>query len=177
MKNETKRDGFGGVAIRLRRKDEFDVWANIDERDLELVSSYEGYWQARWSESANTFYAQIRVGKNPSKFVQMHRLIMKVLDKSHLEVVVDHGDHNGLHNQRRNLEVVSRRINQMRRAGAQINSQSGYRGVTKLKNGRWRAATYKNRSTQTIGVFVLRREAVAAVASRVKVNEKVRRWL
>lgn len=162
MKNEYIRPNKGSVCIKLRRRTGY-VWAFIDASDFELVSSCVGYWQARWSPSAKTFYAQIRTGKSPSRFVQMHRLIMGIVKENHLKVVVDHADHNGLNNHRWNLETVSRAINQARRAGAQSNNKCGLRGVTKIR-GLWRAATYKNRSTQTLGYFATKEQAAAVVA-------------
>lgn len=168
MKNHYELSVDGGLKIELRRRSGPNQWAWIDDKDFVLVDSYPGFWQARWSPSAYTFYAQIRTGKNPSVFVQMHRLIMNVVQEDHLKVVVDHENHNGLDNRRTNLERVTRAVNQFRRAGAQINNKCGLRGVTKIntrKNRPWRAATYKNRSTQTIGYFDTKEEAALAAAA------------
>jgi hypothetical protein len=162
MKNTYIKPNKGSVCIRLEQRNGHK-WVFIDASDFSLVSSYAGYWQARWSPSANTYYAQIRIGKNPSKFIQMHRLIMDIVHEDHLKIVVDHEDHNGLNNHRWNLEKVTRAVNQGRRAGAQSNNICGLRGVTKAR-GRWRAATYKNRSTQTLGFFDTKEAAAVAVA-------------
>jgi hypothetical protein len=75
--------------------------APVDNRDYEWLSQYK--WRARRFKSGH-WYA---LGWVNGKQVRMHRLIMntpKGLD-------VDHDDHKGLNNQRRNLKNVTRSRN------------------------------------------------------------------
>lgn len=104
--------------------------ALIDHEDYERLRLLNLRWQARWSASARTFYVQARLSYEPSKFVQIHRLIMGVEDKDWRKIVVDHGDHNGLNNRRRNLTVRSKSDNHAQLLGPTSRNTSGFRGVT-----------------------------------------------
>lgn len=60
-------------------------------------------------------------------------------------------DHNGLNNTRANLRKCSRSLNCANKRG--ILAASGYRGVTLVRSGRWRAAVGFNRVNKYLGTF------------------------
>ena len=90
-----------------------------DKKDKHILSKFN--WQVY--KCYNTFYA--RAYKN-GKYILMHRLLMKFPRKP---FVVDHINHNGLDNRRKNLRVVSQSINQLNRLGITKKSTTGIKGV------------------------------------------------
>lgn len=108
--------------------------ALIDTSDAPLVNQYN------WSpmETRGLIYA-LASKSGRDKNLYMHRLIMGEPDGKS----VDHINRNPLDNRRRNLRVVGQRKN-IANAGEFSHNTSGYRGVTKFRNG-WRAQTkYRN---------------------------------
>lgn len=86
----------------------------IDTEDLNKVLNLGITFHARWSDTANSFYAtshliidRVRVG------FHLHRVICNISDLDHLKIVANHKDFNGLNNRKSNLEVVTRTLNQL----------------------------------------------------------------
>lgn len=118
--------------------------ALVDDADYEWVSRYK--WHAY--RSRNTWYAKTRIG---STYVKLHRLLMGLLPGGRLQV--DHHNHNGLDNQRRNLRVVSNQENQWNRFG---------KGFRRTKEGKFRAELKFNCKSVHLGVWDDPRMARAA---------------
>lgn len=92
--------------------------ALVDDEDYEYLSQFK--WQA--VRDRGLWYAVRRSGYT---HIRMHREILGITDP---DVQVDHRNHNGLDNQRKNLRVATRSQNiaNTRRNRA---SQAGYIGV------------------------------------------------
>lgn len=128
MKNDWFRTGDDTIKIRLKRggkRGTEAVWTEIDMIDFSVVDSYPGSWVAKWNPTASTFYAR-RNSSYGHKGAYLHRVILGVEDRS---IQIDHSNHNGLNNCRRNLVVSNVKLNGFNRRGAQKNSKSGIRNV------------------------------------------------
>lgn len=78
-----------------------------------------------------------RIGGRRGRRVYMHRL---VLGLGHADpLMADHINHDILDNRRGNLRAVTNRENQFNRRGPIATTSTGYRGVCRGKNGRFRA--------------------------------------
>lgn len=140
IKNNYKVRG-GLVAIELKRRTGDSVWAKCSLNDFKTKVGCigTGRWQVRWSSSAQTFYAQYRTAKNPTKFCQMHRLVMDIEVVSWKVAVVNHKNFNGLDNRRANLEITSKQFNHHYNRKA-VHNTSGYPNVTwDKKRNTWQA--------------------------------------
>lgn len=99
--------------------------ALVDDEDYDILNKYN--WCAHLE--GNVFYATRCPGKG--NYQRMHRVILSPIP-SGLEV--DHIDGNGLNNQRSNLRIVTRRVNQQNR---HINDKkSRYPGIFYSKKDR-----------------------------------------
>ena len=117
----------------LNRRKEIVDYALVDDEDYEWLSQWS--WFRRKSPRSRTFYAA-RSERGSSRRLLMHREILK--DKLSDGLEVDHENHNGLDNQRRNIRAVTHQkniLNSQPRRG----STSSYLGVSLDQNGRWRA--------------------------------------
>ena len=106
----------------------------------------------------------------------LHRELLGLHGKDSLETVVDHINGNKQDNRRSNLRVVSRcqnafnsRVRPMYRGR---NRSSEYRGVSRLKSGRWQAYIKINTQRKNLGVFDTENEAAFAwnVAAQKAMN-------
>lgn len=113
-------------------------------------------WYCKYSGSRNVLYVHSDYyNKGIRKTKLMHRIIMNPPD----DMEVDHIDGNGLNNQKSNLRIVSRSINQRNR-GKNRNNTSGYKGVSFHSScNKWRARVYRNRKEILIGMFTTPEEA------------------
>lgn len=117
----------------------------VSMEDLNRVES-EGPWQAIWSDK---WYACNGQG------IKMHRFIMNAPDG----VEVDHVDGNGLNNERGNLRI-STRLEGAKNRKVNRTSRSGYRGVHRRKDGRFRVHVASNGKRGWHGTFNTLKEAV-----------------
>lgn len=123
----------------------------------------EDYWkltERRWSYDASTGYA---VSNEPGKYrnVRMHREIMGLVPGDGLEV--DHANGDKLDYRRQNLRIVTRSEqmqNQRLRGGT-----SQFRGVSRYRDGRWRAYCHLDRKQKHLGYFETEAEAATAAAA------------
>lgn len=144
------------VPVPLHRRDRsVATYAYVDPIDAERVLA------GNWHLGSNG-YACGRLPGDATRWM-LHRLVMGVDDGA---FDVDHRNHARLDCRRRNMRVVTRSANLANRKGAQSNSQSGIRGVT--RNGRgWRATVVIARKQHYLGTFPTEEEAGrAAVAFR-----------
>lgn len=91
--------------------------------------------------------------------VLMHRQIMGAPPG----LVVDHDDHDGLNNRRRNLAVCTNAQNVAHRRSAQRNNgTSRFVGVARSHHGKWQAKITKDRKQRHLGYFNTPEEAAKA---------------
>lgn len=131
----------------------------IDTADIATVSSKSHLWYARLGKGGKTFYVDRREGKTS---VQMHR----VLTGARSGMEVDHKNHNGLDNRRKeNLRVVTKSVNLLNRSGASRSSSSGIRGISyKPKIKKWQASIQVKNKKIYLGVFTSKEEAGSVAA-------------
>lgn len=118
----------------------------VDDEDFEELSKYKWY-TSRNGKVANLYYAVRKVAAFPSGYITvlMHRQIMNPKSIQ----VVDHIDHNGLHNCRINLRVCTHRQNLLN-----SRNQGKYKGVTWCKRDKiWAARVTLNGKSKRIGSF------------------------
>lgn len=95
-------------------------FALVDDADFGRLSEYS--WNAQ--PHGKTWYASAPIKGTRSK-VRMHQVVLSVP----MGMVVDHINHNGLDNRRKNLRALTHRENIFHRRGPNTNSKSGVRGV------------------------------------------------
>ena len=130
-----------------------DKVALIDNEDFDLVNQYTWYAILIPLKSRNIFYAHTTIN---GKTTYMHRILLDA--KKGQEV--DHINHDGLDNRRRNLRLGSHRKNQVNR---KKEHSSIYPGVTRVQRIKpWRAATQFKGKHTTFGHFKSEIEAFEA---------------
>lgn len=132
--------------------------ALVDDADYEAVSTF------RWTayKNKNTHYAQRQIA-GTKKHISMHRFIMGDPQGK----VIDHIDHDGLNNQRRNLRAVSVRENNLNKRGLPSNNSSGISGVSWHKaSQKWSAhSRLEGRGMIHLGLFKTKEQAAMAVVN------------
>jgi hypothetical protein len=120
--------------------------ALVDEIDLPLLEPFK--WCASENRKPHSviWYALANTRKPDGgrTMLKMHRLIMAALPGQ----LVDHRNHNGLDNRRGNLRVTNTLQNT-----TNARSHRGYKGVSRGKSGRWRAAITVSGKYTHLGVF------------------------
>lgn len=148
--NEIEIDG-GTVKIRVDSKTNGTKYVLVDLIDYIALNLRDYRWCVRPDYKA--FYAVAHVGKT---MVQMHRLILPDA------VEVDHEDHNGLNNTRRNLRPVTHHQNLMN-TRMQSNNKSGVKGVCwNKRTGKWMASIRAEGRNINLGTFEDIEDAKAA---------------
>ena len=123
-------------------------FAIVDAADYEALSKYN--WYAR--HTPTVCYA---VARHKGKFIHMHRLIMN----APAGLVVDHIDHNGLNNTRKNLRLCTRAENN-RNQRPKPGGTSKYKGVSwHSEKRKFRAYITYERKTHYLGDFTDENEA------------------
>lgn len=102
-------------------------FAVVDDDDFEYLSQFN--WDTK--KSRGTFYARRFLS---GKRIMMHNEIMKPTSG----MFVDHIDGNGQNNQKSNLRICTFAQNN-RNASKRKDNTSGFKGVSKAKNGKWYA--------------------------------------
>lgn len=127
-----------------------DLLILVDDDDLPLAQSRSWYVQKGRGYAA---------GSISGGFVLLHRLIMKVTDRT---VFIDHKNGNRLDNRKENLRIVTRLENDWNK-GVTSRSKSGYRGVYEcVVTRKWIADITKDGVRTRIGKFATREEAAIA---------------
>ena len=117
----------------------------IDLEDIERIKEY------KWCESHNYIICR-------ELNVRLHRFIMNCPE----ELVVDHINHNPLDNRKENLRICTSQQNNMNRS-IQSNNTSDTVGVSWRKDrNKWRAYITLNGKQKTLGLFVLKEDAIKA---------------
>ena len=131
--------------------------AIVDDED------YEDLMQCKWHVRSDhrTHYAVRSQRISRGRFLPetMHRYILGLErgDKTQ----VDHINHNGLDNRRKNLRACSHNQN-VQNSRVRRDSRCGFKGVNERRPGRWRALIRVNGRRITIGNFRCPREAAIA---------------
>ncbi|SHJ69136.1 AP2 domain-containing protein [Bradyrhizobium lablabi] len=128
--------------------------AIIDAADVHLVERWNWCVQLSWG-TKYAYRKQWIAGKKCN--VMMHRAILSVGDPA---VPIDHHDGDGLNNRRVNLRPCSPSEN-ARNRGAQKNSASGLKGVSK-SGKKWRAEICIAGAKRHLGQFDTPYDAYAA---------------
>lgn len=154
---ETFRDT---AILIIKRRSGAILRCEIDRDDLQRVISFWHKWSAFWSETAKTWYVYCRAGDR-REIVLLHRFLLNTPSDLH----VDHRDHNGLNNRRRNIRNVTRSVNQLNHR-MQTNNTSGYRGVVWDKSrSLWQARVKVEGRNTMLGRFSNPEQANAAIAT------------
>lgn len=129
----------------------------IDDDDFEKVSKYR--WCAN-KMGKNKIYAcrSIYVEKGKTKVISLHRFILGVEDS---QLQIDHINGDSLDNRKENLRVCTGVENRLNR-NKTVQNTSGYKGVFKTYNNRWRAQIgWKNKKLY-LGSYKTKEEAALA---------------
>lgn len=125
---------------------------NSSKRVLLNKEDLKRFGRFRWFLSTNG-YAQ-RPSKRSNVF--LHREILKCPPS----LEVDHKNREKLDNRRRNLRIVTRKMNMLNR-GLQKNNSSGFKGVT-FQQGSWKAQLGVNGKHICLGCYKSKQQAAKA---------------
>lgn len=131
----------------------------VDLLDLPLLVSLGKRWSADWAIHSKTYYVYYRDSQD--RKIYLHRWLLSAPQSLH----VDHKDHNGLNNQRGNIRLVTRSVNQLN-IRIPRNNTSGFRGVTWNANrSLWQAQVKVKRRLRNLGCYRTKEEANAVVSA------------
>lgn len=120
--------------------------ALVDDEDFERVSKFN--WYEKWHSKSNTPYAESKVN---GRTMDMQRFILQLIHGDKKEV--DHKNHYGLDNQRKNLRVATRSQN-MANSKVVGNRYSKYKGVNyRVDRKTWQAKIMQNYKGIHLGTF------------------------
>jgi AP2 domain. len=141
--------------------------ALVDDGDFETLSRFK--WTAYKKRSTwyahRTVHASERELLGGRKSISMHRFLLSHLPTKGIEI--DHKNRNGLDNQRENLRVATRSLNQMN-CGPYKGNKSGYKGVSWRQKGRVIAQIYINTRRVYLGRFDTPEQAARAYDAKAK---------
>lgn len=131
----------------------------IDYQDYELIRNYK--WSIHANHNKTLYYARTEIKRAT---IEMQRLIMNPIQG----LQVDHINHNGLDNRRKNLRIVT--VSQNQANSRKHNGSSKYKGVyLKKEINKWTAGIKYNNKRIHIGYF--HNEVDAAIAYDLKAKE------
>jgi hypothetical protein len=130
--------------------------ALVDDEDYESVSKYK--WCAHITRKKYSYATRNVKVNGKYKTISMHRLIMLCPDN----MQIDHINHNGLDNRKKNLRICKPRQNCMNRYKHQ-SSHRKYKGVWLHPNiDKWKAGICVNGKLINLGLFKTEKEAAKA---------------
>lgn len=118
------------------------VRAKVDTADLQKLLSHSTRWHAHYCHESRTFYVKARHAKT-----QLHRIVVDAPPG----LTVDHINHDGLDNRQANLRVCPQSKNSQNCRHAI--GECGFHGVTKRRNGKYRASVMRNWKRVLLGEF------------------------
>jgi hypothetical protein len=159
LRHRKKQFGFVFRKIKLTQ----GKFAIVDPEDYENLNQFK--WCA--AKDYDTFYA-IRYAVKPNNkktTVKMHRQIMNV----HKNDIVDHWNHEGLDNRKKNLRIVTASQNNANSKRGMNRGKSKYKGVCRdVKAGKWRAGISYEGKHIHLGMFDDEIEAAKAYDEAAK---------
>lgn len=163
LKDERK----GSFNILNRRTNIYDLsheygigYTNKGEMFYFDLDDYEKINKYCWVQSNG--YIVAREYGSQNKNINMHRLIMNMLDNDDSNIYIDHINHNKSDNRKLNLRLVTNSQNQMNRK-TPLNNTSGVIGVSWSKSKqKWRAYIEKDSKYIHLGYYDEFEDAVAA---------------
>lgn len=142
--------------IELTRRDGTVLWTTIDLEDLEKVINFPYTWSAKYDPDLEQYYVETTIycgfenGKKLGKALKLHKFIMDAKD----DEVVDHIDHDTLHNTKGNLRCIPWSNNSTNRKSRNKNNKSGYRNVSWSKNEKkWIVQLSIDKKNKILGRF------------------------
>ncbi len=127
----------------------------VDAQDAHLLAAYRWYG----IRSHGLCYVRADIGKNPRRYVHLHRLVARTTD----DQKTDHIDGDGLNNRRANLRSCSQKQNIRNKRKNRAPTSSPYKGVCLIKStGRWRAYIDYEGKRLHLGVFSTGEAAAAS---------------
>ena len=121
------------------------VFTSVDDEDYAYLTQWK--WRLKQGYAVRSVNMGRVNGKQQTKTVMMHRVIMKTPDG----LETDHRDLDKLNNQKHNLRVCTTAQNRQNR-GAQINNKTGKKGV--CRNGKkWMANIGFQGKQKYLGTF------------------------
>jgi hypothetical protein len=111
------------VYVERRNGDRLSIL--IDPGDLNRVREFRNTWCVQWSKNSQTFYVFGFVTNDGRREkIYLHRWLLTATPTEE----IDHKNHNGLDNRRRNIRVATASSNGLNRRVTTF-AVSGYRGV------------------------------------------------
>ena len=133
MKNRVVEINDTVVAIEILYKGT-PMLCYIDKQDLEKVSSIKGTWHINRNRSGSIDGVKTKVQVDKiRKQIWLHNFISQ---KSDIDNIIDHIDHNVLNNTRKNLRELTKKQN-AQNISTTRRSTTGYRNVT-IEKGKYR---------------------------------------
>ncbi|VVE76535.1 pathogenesis-related transcriptional factor and ERF protein [Pandoraea captiosa] len=127
----------------------------VDDADFPAMQAHK--WRIDRKGYARTNIRPVPDG--PQKTVFMHRMLLGVLGSS--RIYVDHRDMNPLNNTRANIRLCTPSENVCNRPAMRTN-KTGFKGVSRLPNGRFQAQIKAGPTKLYLGSFATPEEAHAA---------------
>lgn len=152
----------------MRKGIKYEVSIDDDDEDLALIR-----WHVLLVRGVPYIARKIYMGKIDGKHkyetLLLHRVILervlgRVLGRKDQ---VDHWDVNPLNNTRKNLRLATHAENQHNK-GISRNSTTGYKGVSRTKEGRYRGTISMNGKQTHLGEFNTPEEAHTAYVTAAK---------
>ncbi len=151
--------------IPIFHKGKLINYSIVDDEDFNIQSKF------RWHPTKGGYiYRTIRLDKNTTKSIYLHREILGVSYVDHRVKQVDHINHNKLDNQKINLRIITDAQNKQNRPSVK-GSNSKYRGVSfhkKIK--KWQAYGSVNGKSKYLGYFDDEKEAAKVASNWRKEN-------
>ncbi len=159
LRHRKKKRGYPFRRIKLTQ----GQYAKVDPEDFETLNQFK--WCA--AKDYDTFYAIrfARTANNKKTTVKMHRQIMNAKKTD----IVDHKNHDGLDNRKKNLRIATASQNNANRKRGKNYGTSKYKGVIKdTSSGKWRAGISYNGKHIHLGMFDDEIEAAKAYDEAAK---------
>lgn len=133
-------------------------YALVDDDDFYMVSGY--IWRSI-NHHRNTGYAGTIINK---KLVLMHRMILDAKKGQ----IIDHINHNGIDNRRKNIRLCTSSQNCMNKIKRCKKTDTPYKGIYRGYKGSWRACIRINGKTIHLGSHSTQKEAALAYNKKAK---------
>ena len=126
--------------------DGIDFYIDYDD----FIKCKDICWCAQYSEKSHTYYIHGRIGSY-EQCEYLHRYILGLSKEDFVEV--DHKDHDGTNNTKKNLRIGSRSKNAMNMSKFNI-TESGYHGVCwNEKINKWVVEIWENKNRRYLGAY------------------------